>query len=64
MNLARPFKAGKGKKVVASLSDVLNPAEINRRYATRVFNRAVPALKGRAKFMPTLRAEEHLISAS
>ena len=59
MNLARPFKAGKGQRGVRVASRRLKLAlEFNRRYATTASNAPVPALKGRAKFMPTLRVED------
>jgi hypothetical protein len=58
MNLARPFKAGKRpSRIRVALATPENCAQFNRRYATTVFNAFAPALKGRAKFMPTLRVE-------
>jgi hypothetical protein len=58
MNLARPFKAGNPQPSgPASRSDVRTSGEFNRRYATGTANNLIPALKGRAKFRPTLRVE-------
>ncbi len=42
----------------ASRSDALK-LELNRRYATRTGIDLIPALKRRAKFIPTLRVEEY-----
>ena len=57
MNLARPFKAGKGQRGVRRR--VATPETgFNRRYATRTGTNVIPALKRRAKFIPTLRVED------
>ena len=49
---------GKANEVSASRSDVCTWCEFNRRYATRTRNNLMPALKRRAKLIPTLRVEE------
>ena len=61
MNLARPFKAGKAVERLA-VSRVATP-ESGAQLQTslrdeRDLMRLVPALKGRAKLIPTLRVEE------
>jgi hypothetical protein len=64
MNLARPFKAGirlfaRHRRVATFEFKVFS-----RRYATRTATNFIPALKRRAKLIPTLRVAEHLIRAS
>src|SRR3989442_3516389 len=58
MSLARPFKAGARAKVFASRSDAGNwrPFQSSLRDETR--QHLIPALKRRAKLIPTLRAED------
>jgi len=58
MNLARRFKAGKEPpKCLRRIATPETGANFNRRYATRTAQNLIPALKRRAKFMPTLRVE-------
>ena len=59
VNLARPFKAGNvqprcSRRVVTPETK----GGFNRRYATSTGNNLIPALKRRAKFIPTLRVED------
>jgi hypothetical protein len=59
MNLARPFKAGESSiTYLRRVATAETGAQFNRRYATRHTMRLVPAFKGRAKLIPTLRDEE------
>jgi hypothetical protein len=60
MNLARPFKAGQAHpRHLSSRSDDWKlGAGFNRRYATEQQITSTPALKRRAKLMPTLRVED------
>src|SRR5947209_10126329 len=63
MSLARPFKAGARQKCSRRVATPEIGALFNRRYATKPGNHLIPALKRRAKLIPTLRAED-LIRAS
>ena len=61
MNLARRFNAGEGS--TRRSRRVATPDKrLNRRYATGTIPNLSPALKGRAKLIPTLRVE-HIIRA-
>ena len=58
MNLARPLKAGKAERdMPRRVATAEIEAEFNHRYATGTANNLIPALKRRAKFIPTLRVE-------
>jgi hypothetical protein len=58
MNLARPLRPGNANDMFASRSDRLK-LEFGSTVATRrERNNRIPALKRRAKFIPTLRVEE------
>jgi hypothetical protein len=59
MSLARPFKAGKGHESYQRRVATLEIDEFNRRYATSPANHVIPALKRRAKLIPTLRVEDN-----
>jgi hypothetical protein len=65
MSLARRFNAGihvvSKSRRVATIEFALN---FTRRYATLILHGPFPALKGRAKLIPALRAEEYLFRAS
>jgi hypothetical protein len=64
MNLAQPFKAGKDIDHY-SMRRVSDAMRINftRRYATApIWIIAIPALKGRAKLMLTLRVAKFLLA--
>jgi short-subunit dehydrogenase involved in D-alanine esterification of teichoic acids len=58
MNLARRFNAGE-KVILCSrrVATIEFISSFSRRYATRIPVDLFPALKGRAKFIPTLRVE-------
>src|SRR5205809_4783253 len=59
----RLFKAGQGQKCSRRVATPEIGALFNRRYATKRGNHLIPALKRRAKLIPTLRIED-LIRAS
>jgi len=55
MNLARRFNAGISALWSRRVATIESGSSFRRRYATRTLRSLFPALKGRAKFMPTLR---------
>jgi len=59
MNLARRFNAGI-RLVSVSRRVATIESSVRRGYATRVHCYPFPALKGRAKLIPTLRVESNL----
>jgi len=61
LNLARPLKAGiQINKIFSSRQRRLNiQSSLTRRNPREPSS--IPALRGRAKFMPTLRVEDHLL---
>ena len=58
LSLARPFKAGRrASEFPRHVATTELSAAFRRRYATRTTRLPFPALKGRAKFIATLRVD-------